>query len=89
MSLRNHLPLQRGPCLLCPPLKGKLSDYNLLTILETLLPLLMAIPYNQLNVVHSLPAILTKAIKYIADHSAKFVRPACFHSTTSQSPTTP
>jgi hypothetical protein len=37
----------------------------------------MVIPYDQLNRVHSLMAILTKAVKYEADHGAKFVRPAC------------
>jgi hypothetical protein len=60
-----------------PPLKGKPSNNDLLAIWETLLPLLTVIPYNQLNRVHSLMAILTKAIKYKADHGAKFVRPAC------------
>jgi hypothetical protein len=59
-----------------PPLKGKPSDNNLLAIWETLLPLLMVIPYNQLNRVHSLMAILTKAVKYKANHGAKFVCPA-------------
>jgi hypothetical protein len=59
-----------------PPLKGKPSDDNLLAIQETLLPLLMVIPYNQLNGVHFLTAILTKAVKYKANHGAKFVRPA-------------
>jgi hypothetical protein len=56
-----------------PPLEGKPSDNDLLTIQETLLLLLMVIPYNQLNGVHSLTAILTKAIKYNANHGAKFV----------------
>ncbi len=37
----------------------------------------MVIPYDQLNGVHSLTAILTKAAKYEADHGAKFVCPAC------------
>jgi hypothetical protein len=37
----------------------------------------MVIPYNQLNGVHSLTAILNEAVKYKADHSAKFVHPAC------------
>jgi hypothetical protein len=32
-----------------PPLKGKLSDNDLLAIWEPLLPLLMVIPYEQLN----------------------------------------
>jgi hypothetical protein len=59
-----------------PPLKGKPSDGDLLAIRETLLPLLVGIPYDQLNGVHSLTAILTKAVKYKADHGAKFVRPA-------------
>jgi hypothetical protein len=60
-----------------PPLKAKPSDNDLLAIWETFLPLLMVIPYDQLNRVHSLTAILTKAVKYKADHGAKFVRPAC------------
>jgi hypothetical protein len=60
-----------------PPLKGKPSNNDLLAIRETLLPLLMVIPYNQLNGVHSLTAILTEAVKYKADHGAEFVRPAC------------
>jgi hypothetical protein len=37
----------------------------------------MVIPYNQLNGVHSLTAILTEAVKYKADHGAKFVCLAC------------
>jgi hypothetical protein len=60
-----------------PPLKGKPSNNDLLAIQETLLPLLMVIPYNQLNGVHSLTAILTKAVKYKANHGAKFVCLAC------------
>jgi hypothetical protein len=42
-----------------------------------LLPLLLIIPYNQLNRVDSLTAILTKAVKYEANHGAKSVCPAC------------
>jgi hypothetical protein len=59
-----------------PPLKGKPSENDLLAIQEALLPLLMVIPYNQLNGVHSLAAILTKAAKYKINHGAKFVHPA-------------
>jgi hypothetical protein len=36
----------------------------------------MFIPYDQLNGIHSLTTILTKAVKYEANHGAKFVRPA-------------
>jgi hypothetical protein len=61
-----------------PPLKGKPTDKDLLAIRETLLPLLMDIPYDQLLGVRSLTAILTEAAKYKADHgNAKFVRPSC------------
>jgi hypothetical protein len=60
-----------------PLLKGKPSDNDLLAIRETLLPLLMVIPYNQLNRVHSLAAILTTTVKYEANHGAEFVHPAC------------
>jgi hypothetical protein len=60
-----------------PPLEGKPSNNDLLAIRETLLPLLMVIPYNQLNGVHSLTAILTKAVKYETNHGAKFICLAC------------
>ncbi len=59
-----------------PPLEGKLSSDDLIAIQETLLSLLMVIPYNQLNGVHSLTTILTKAVKYKANQCAKFVCPA-------------
>ena len=59
-----------------PPLEGKPSDDDLLTIQEILLPLLMVIPYDQLNGLHSLTAILTDAAKYEAEHgNKKFVQP--------------
>jgi hypothetical protein len=60
-----------------PPLEGKPFDNDLLAIQETLLPLLMVIPYNQLSGLHSLTAILTKAVKYKAKHGAKFLCLAC------------
>jgi hypothetical protein len=59
-----------------PPLEGKPSNNDLLAIWEILLPLLMVILYDQLNMVHSLMAILTEVVKYKADHGAKFVHPA-------------
>ena len=51
-----------------PPLEGKPSDDNLTTIRETLLPILMEIPYDQLGGVHSLMAILTEPGRYAAKH---------------------
>jgi hypothetical protein len=60
-----------------PPLEGKPTNNNLLAIRETLLPLLMVIPYDQLLGVNSLMAILAEAAKYEANHGgAKFVRPS-------------
>jgi hypothetical protein len=60
-----------------PPLKGKPTDNDLLAIWETLLPLVMVIPYDQLNGIHSLTAILAEAAKYEAKHGgAKFIRPS-------------
>jgi hypothetical protein len=60
-----------------PPLEGKPSDDNLTTIRETLLPILMEIPYDQLGGVHSLTAILTDPGRYAADHGGStFVRPS-------------
>jgi hypothetical protein len=59
-----------------PPLEGKPTDDDLLAIRETLLPLLMVIPYNQLKGLDSLVAILTEAAKYETEHgNAKFIRP--------------
>jgi hypothetical protein len=58
-----------------PPLKGKPTNNDLLANRETLLPLLMVIPYDQLLGVHSLTAILAEAAMYKANHGgAKFVR---------------
>jgi hypothetical protein len=58
-----------------PPPEGKPTDDNLLAIREALLPLLMVIPYDQLNGIHSLTAILTEAVKYEAEHgNHKFAR---------------
>jgi hypothetical protein len=60
-----------------PPFEGKPTDNNLTAIRETLLPVLMEIPYNQLGGVHSLMAILTDLLWYAANHgSAAFKRPA-------------
>jgi hypothetical protein len=59
-----------------PPLKGKPTNDDLLAIREAFLPLLMVIPYDQLNGIHSLTAILTEAAKYEAEYGHnKFVRP--------------
>jgi hypothetical protein len=60
-----------------PPLEGKPTNDNLLAIRETLLPLLMVIPNDQLLGVHSLTAILMEAAQYEANHGgSKFIRPS-------------
>jgi hypothetical protein len=51
-----------------PPLEEKPTDDNLMSIRETLLPILMEIPYNQLGSVHSLTAILVDAARYTTNH---------------------
>jgi hypothetical protein len=38
--------------------------------------LVMVVPYDQLNGVHSLTVIFTEAVKYEADHGTKFVHPS-------------
>ena len=59
-----------------PPLEGKPRDDDLLDIRDCILPLLMVIPYDQLNGIHALTAILTDAAKYELEHGNKtFVRP--------------
>jgi len=59
-----------------PPLEGKPTDDDLLSIRETLLPILMEIPYDQFGGVHSLTAIITDGVRYAADHGGNaFKRP--------------
>jgi hypothetical protein len=61
-----------------PPFKGKPTDNNLTAIRETLLPILMEIPYDQLGGVHSLTDILMDLLRYAANHGgATFKCPAC------------
>jgi hypothetical protein len=61
-----------------PPLKGKPTDDDLMSIRETLLPILMEIPYNQLGGIHSLTAILVDAARYASDHGGNaFKHPNC------------
>jgi hypothetical protein len=61
-----------------PPIKGKPTDDNLQSIRKKILPILMEIPYDQLERTHSLVGILTDATRYAADHSSStFVRPLC------------
>jgi hypothetical protein len=43
-------------------------DDDLMSIQETLLPILIEIPYNQLGCVHSLMAILVDAARYAINH---------------------
>jgi hypothetical protein len=60
-----------------PPFEGKPMDKDLRAIRETLLPILVEIPYNQLGGVHSLMAILTDSLRYAANHGgAAFKCPA-------------
>ncbi len=60
-----------------PPIEGKPTDNDLLTLKETILPLLMVIPYDQLGGVHSLTPILTDPARYATDHGGNnFRRPA-------------
>jgi hypothetical protein len=58
-----------------PPIEGKPTDNNLLSIRETLLPILMEIPYDQLGGVHSLTGLLTDPARYAANRGATFVCP--------------
>jgi hypothetical protein len=59
-----------------PPLEGKPMDKDLMLIRETLLPILMEIPYDQLRGVHSLTTILVDAARYTTDHGGNgFKRP--------------
>ena len=57
-------------------IKGKPLDDEILTIRETLLPLLMDIPFDLVGRLHSLTGLFTETAAYKADHgNTKFVRP--------------
>jgi hypothetical protein len=59
-----------------PPIKGKPTDDNLLSIWEILLPILMEVPYDQLGGVHSLTSLITDNVRYAAEHGGNsFKRP--------------
>jgi hypothetical protein len=60
--------LFKEACNSFPPIEGKPTDDNLLSIQEMLLPILMEIPYDQLGGIHSLMAILWDTVTYAADH---------------------
>ena len=69
--------LFREACKAFPTLDGKPSDNNLTMIQETLLPILMEIPYDQLGGVHFLTAILADPGRYAADHGGStFIQPS-------------
>jgi len=57
-------------------IEGKPSDDDILAIRETLLPLLMDIPFNLVGGIHSLTGLITETATYEADHgNTAFVRP--------------
>jgi hypothetical protein len=56
------------------PVDGKPTDDDLLSIRETLLPILIEIPYDQLGGVHSLTAILMDPARYASDHGGATFR---------------
>jgi len=59
-----------------PPIEGKPTDDNLLSIRETLLPILMEVPYHQLGGVHSLTSLITDDVRYATEHGGNaFKRP--------------
>jgi hypothetical protein len=58
-----------------PPLEGKPTDDDLQAIRETLLPILMEIPYDLLRGVHSLTAIIMDGVRYAADHGGNAFKP--------------
>ena len=59
-----------------PPIEEKPTDDDLLSIRETLLPILMEVPYNQLGGVHSLTSLIMDDVRYAAKHGGNsFKRP--------------
>jgi hypothetical protein len=59
-----------------PPIEGNPTDDDLLWIWETLLPILMEVPYDQLGGVHSLTSLITDDLRYAPKHGGNaFKRP--------------
>ena len=59
-----------------PPLDRKPTDNDLLSIRETLLPILMEVPYDQLGGVHSLTSLIMEDVRYATEHGGNsFKRP--------------
>jgi len=57
-------------------IEGKPSDNNIFAIHETLLPLLMDIPFGLFGGIHSLTGLIAETATYEANHGkAAFVRP--------------
>jgi hypothetical protein len=76
MTPNTIMLLFKKACDTFPPLKGKPMDNDLMLIRETLLPILMEIPYDQLGGVHSLMAILVDTARYTTNHGGNaFKRP--------------
>ena len=57
-----------------PPIEGKPTDDDLLSIRETLLHILMEIPYDQLGGIHLLTAILVDPARYATDRGGSTFR---------------
>jgi hypothetical protein len=56
-----------------PPLKGKPTNDDLLNVRETLLPLVMNIPYDKLLGVYYLTAILIEAAKHVFQENQPYL----------------
>jgi hypothetical protein len=52
-----------------PPIEGKPTNDDLLSIKEVLLPLLMIIPFDTVSGFHTLTALLTDENKYATAHA--------------------
>ncbi len=57
-----------------PPIEGKPTDIDLLSIRERLLPILMEVPYNQLGGVHLLTSLITDNVRYAAEHGGNALK---------------
>ena len=75
MTLNAITPLFKEAWDAFPPLEGRPTDNDILAIQETLLPILMEIPYDLLRGVHSLTAIITDGVRYAADHGGNAFKP--------------
>ena len=60
---------------LFPPIQGKPTDEHITRIVDVLTPILLDIPYDEANAIHSLVGLIASSGAYVKKYSKFFLRP--------------